>query len=85
MSKSGAKLLLTAVFIARGSSFLFSKNLLGTMPPMSVLAVRFTLAFLILALVFYKKLKNLRMPTLRGGLILGVLYTVCMIFEMYGL
>ena len=85
MSKSGAKLLLTAVFIARGSSFLFSKNLMGTMPPMSVLAVRFTLAFLILALLFGGKLRKCSRASLKGGLILGVLYNVCMIFEMYGL
>lgn len=85
MNQSGAKLLLISVFTARGTSFLFSKSLMGTMEPMSILALRFILAFLILALVFYKKLKNLRMPSLRGGLILGLLYTICMIFEMYGL
>ena len=85
MSKTGAKLLLTAVFIARGSSFLFSKSLMGTMLPMNILAVRFILAFLILTLVFHNKMKELKRPTLRGGLILGALYTICMIFEMYGL
>lgn len=85
MRQSSAKLLLISVFIARGTSFLFSKSLMGTMEPMSILALRFILAFLVLAVVFYKKLKNLRMPTLRGGLILGLLYTICMMFEMYGL
>ena len=85
MRQSSAKLLLISVFTARGTSFLFSKSLMGTMSPMSILALRFILAFLILTLVFYKKLKNLRMPTLRGGLILGLLYTICMMFEMYGL
>ncbi len=85
MNQSSAKLLLISVFTARGTSFLFSKSLMGTMSPMSILALRFILAFLILTLVFYKKLKNLRMPTLRGGLILGLLYTICMMFEMYGL
>ena len=85
MKQSSAKLLLTAVFIARGSSFLFSKSLMGTMSPMSILAVRFILAFLVLAVVFYKKLRHLEKATIRGGLILGVLYTICMIFEMYGL
>lgn len=52
---------------------------------MSVLAVRFTLAFLILALLFGGKLRKCSRASLKGGLILGVLYTVCMIFEMYGL
>lgn len=85
MSKTGAKILLTTVFIARGTSFLFSKNLMDSMTPMSILAIRFILAFLILAVLFHKKLKECSKESLKGGLILGVLYTVCMTFEMYGL
>ena len=85
MKKAQASILLICVFAARGTSFLFSKELMNTMLPMSVLAVRFLLAFLILALIFIKKLLNCDKRSLRGGLILGVLYTVCMIFEMYGL
>lgn len=85
MNSTYAKLLLFAVFTARGTSFLFSKALMQGMPPMSILAVRFTLAFLILALVFFNKLKTCSRASLRGGLILGVLYTVCMTFEMFGL
>ena len=85
MSTSKAKMLLLAVFVARGTSFLFSKILLHSMMPMSILAVRFTLAFLILGAAFFQKLKNCTLPSLRGGIILGILYTVCMTFEMYGL
>ena len=85
MSKSGAKILLLSVFIARGTSFLFSKTLMQSMSPMSVLAVRFTMAFLILAVVFVKKLRKISKASVSGGLLLGVLYTVCMAFEMYGL
>ncbi len=85
MNAAKAKILLIAVFIARGTSFLFSKVLLQSMMPMSVLAVRFTLAFLILGAVFFKKLAGCTKESLRGGIILGVLYTVCMTFEMYGL
>lgn len=55
------------------------------MSPMSILAIRFILAFLVLAVIFFKKLKECSKESLKGGLILGVLYTVCMIFEMYGL
>lgn len=85
MNKAYAKLLLLAVFIARGTSFLFSKTLLRDMPPMSILAVRFTLAFLILSFIFFHRIRSCSRASLRGGLILGVLYTVCMVFEMYGL
>ena len=85
MSTSRAKLLLIAIFVARGTSFLFSKTLLQSMMPMSILGVRFTLAFLLLAAVFRKKLAACTRAGLRGGVLLGVLYTVCMTFEMYGL
>jgi len=85
VNKTYAKLLLLAVFIARGTSFLFSKTLLQTMPPMSILAVRFSTAFLILALVFFKKLRTCSAASLRGGLLLGLLYTAVLIFEIHGL
>ena len=41
MKKTQASILLAFVFFARGTSFLFSKELMGTMSPMGVLAVRF--------------------------------------------
>ena len=56
MNRTKARLLLLAVFVARGTSFLFSKTLMNTMPPMSVLAVRFLAAFAVLAAIFHKKL-----------------------------
>ena len=85
MNANKAKLLLLTVFAARGASFLFSKALMQHMSPLSVLAVRFVLAFTVLAAVFAKKLIRCGRQSLRGGVVLGVLYTVCMVFEMYGL
>ncbi|MBR2572656.1 MAG: EamA family transporter, partial [Clostridia bacterium] len=85
MNKTRARLLLLSVFVARGTSFLFSKTLLQTMSPLSILAVRFLLAFLILAAVFRGKLLRCSFKSLRGGMILGALYFVCMVFEMFGL
>lgn len=85
MSKTAAKILLAVVFFARGTSFIFSKYLMNDLSPMSILAVRFILAFIILGIIFHKKLLACNKASLKGGLILGVLYTVCMIFEMYGL
>lgn len=85
MSKTRSSILLVFVFMARGTSFLFSKELMHSMSPLGVLSVRFLLAFLILAVFFFKRLRACDRQSLRGGLILGVLYTVCMILEMYGL
>lgn len=85
MSRTRAKLLLAAVFVARGTSFLFSKSLLQSLPPLSILAVRFLSAFAVLAAVFHRRLRRCDGKSLRGGALLGVMYTVCMIFEMYGL
>ena len=85
MSKTTASILLIFVFMARGTSFLFSKTLMQDMMPMSVLAVRFVLAFLILAVIFHKKLLSIEKKSLTNGAVLGILYTICMAFEMYGL
>lgn len=85
MKTGSAKILLAAVFIARGTSFLFSKSLMLEMTPLSVLAVRFTMAFLILAIVFNKKIRECNKASLIGGIELGLIYTVCMVLEMYGL
>lgn len=85
MDKIHARILLIAVFTARGTSFLFSKTLLQTLSPMNILAVRFLSAFLILALIFHKRLRSCSRQSLTGGVVLGVLYTICMTFEMFGL
>jgi drug/metabolite transporter (DMT)-like permease len=85
MSKNGARLLLAIVFMARGCSFIFSKTLMEDMSPLSVLAVRFLAAFVILAIIFIKKLNACSLKDLKGGILLGFAYTVCMVFEMYGL
>ncbi|MBQ6661969.1 MAG: DMT family transporter [Firmicutes bacterium] len=85
MNQTKARFLLSAVFIARGTSFLFSKTLMQNLFPTSVLAVRFLMAFTILACIFHKKLIRCSRASLRGGILLGVLYTVCMFFEMFGL
>lgn len=85
MDRTKARILLISVFMARGTSFLFSKTLMQSLNPLSILAVRFLLAFLILAVLFRKKVMHCSRRSLRGGIILGVLYTICMFFEMYGL
>lgn len=81
-------LLMASLSIARGSSFLFSKHLLGSMEPLNLLGARFLLAFLILFVVFSRKVitdikKDPRV--VNAALILGGVYFLCMAAELIGL
>ncbi len=70
MSAKQAKLLLLGVIIARSTAFLFSKITLQTMELYNILGVRFLIAFLLLALLFHKKiLSSTRSDILHGGII----------------
>lgn len=80
--------LMAALSIARGSSFLFSKHLLGSMEPLNLLGIRFLLAFLILFMLFSHKViadikANPRM--IHASLLLGGVYFLCMAAELIGL
>ena len=72
LDKNGAMILMASIMVARGSSFVFSKWLMDDLEPMNVLAVRFCLAFIILAVIFHKKLMLLDKKTFFKGMLLGV-------------
>ena len=81
-------LLMAALSIARGSSFLFSKHLLGGMGPLNLLGARFLLAFLILFVLFSRKvITDVKADprTIRASLLLGGVYFLCMACELVGL
>ena len=52
MSRKNAELLLAGVIVARSMSLLFAKKALDTLDPFNLLAARFCLAFLVLAVLF---------------------------------
>ena len=56
--KNRAEGLLAAVIIARSTSFVFNKLGLGTISLFNLLAVRFLLAFLLLMLLFGRRLRR---------------------------
>lgn len=47
-----AQVLMISLVVARGVSFMFSKTLLVDMGPLTLLGIRFLLAFLVLFVVF---------------------------------
>ena len=81
-------LLMASLSIARGSSFLFSKSLLGSMEPLNLLGMRFMLAFLILFVLFSRKvIADIRLDphVIHASLLLGGVYFLCMAVELIGL
>ena len=62
-SRRQAEILLSCVIIARATSYLFSKLILTGMGMFNLMAVRFLLAFTILAMLFFRRLKQDRKST----------------------
>lgn len=81
-------ILMASLSVARGASFLFSKYLLNSMEPLSLLGIRFLIAFAVLFLLFSRKVisdvkANPRIIAV--SLLLGIVYFICMAAELTGL
>lgn len=85
MTKRNAEILLAAVIIARSTSLLFAKVGLESMGVLNLLGVRFCLAFLVLALLFWKRLLKLSRRDLLCGTLLGAAFFAVMVAEMFAL
>ena len=66
-----ADALIGLVAMAWGSSYLLMKVGLGTIPPFSLIALRFLIAFFAVSLLFREKIKQTTPRTLLRGSILG--------------
>lgn len=86
LTERSAKLLLIFVIAARGTSFCFSKLCLQTLSPFMLLGIRFTLAFLLLCLIFHKSLTDtLCLADIKKGMLFGSIYFLVMVCEYTGL
>lgn len=75
ISKSTSVLARLALFAAAmiwGSSFFIVKNATDSIPPNYLLALRFTIAFLLLCVIFVKKLKQINRDYLIRGAVIGL-------------
>ena len=77
--------LLAAVIIARSSAYLFSKICLASMGTFNLLAIRFMLGFVLLAVLFNRRLRHISLHTAIRGVILGAIFFAVMSFELLGL
>lgn len=85
MSVRGAQALLIAVIATRATALLFSKLLLASIGPFTLLGVRFLLAFALLVVVFHKQLARMNKRLFVYGLALGSAFFVVMALEMFAL
>jgi len=80
-----ADLALIFVTLGWGISFILTKNSLDFMAPLNFIAVRFITAFLLSALVFYKKFKRMNKKTLIHGSIIGFVLFMGYLVQTIGL
>lgn len=76
---------LLLVAIIWGSGFVMSSISLEYFSPIHVLGLRFTLAFLLMILLFRNQLKHLQKGTVVKGVVLGVLLYLAFLFQTVGL
>ena len=74
LSRSHAELLLAGVIVARATSYLFSKLILEGMGMFNLLGMRFCLAFAVLAVLFFPRLKSANRKTVIAGAVMGGMY-----------
>jgi len=79
------EILLALILIARSTSFMFSKVLMDSMGPFTILAIRYLIAFAIVMVIFAKRVKNTNKQIISKAACIGLVYTAVMGFEMYGL
>ncbi len=85
LSRGRAELLLAGVIIARATSYLFSKLILRGMGMFNLLGLRFCLAFAVLAVLFFPRLRSADRKTVLAGAVMGGMYFLVVTAELSGL
>lgn len=80
-----ANLALLAVAFVWGATFVVVQDALADITPHYFNAIRFTLAFAFLAAVYRSKFKNIRRPTIRAGILIGLILFSGYAFQTVGL
>ena len=85
LTRRHAELLLAGVIVARATSYLFSKLILTGMGMFNLLGARFALAFALLFVLFFPRLKSMSRKTLTAGAVMGSMYFLVVTAELSGL
>ena len=80
-----ADLMIAVIACAWGSSYLMMQVGLSSIPPFGMVALRFGIAFVAVAVIFRKRLRELTASVVARGAVLGLLLCVFFGLLMYGL
>ncbi len=80
-----ADLGLLLVAMIWGGGFVFSKQAVAEMRPMSLMAARFTIAFLFSLVFFFNTVRKMRKEELKAGIIIGIFLFIAYSLQMTGL
>ncbi len=83
--KLGAIAGLFAVAIIWGSTFTVNKMALDTLTPISLMAGRFFVAFVLMLAIFHKRFKGLGVKDCMGGILCGISLFLAVMLQTYGL
>lgn len=85
MRKYYGEIGLTIVAIIWGSGFVASAVSLEHYTPYQILAIRFLIGVILLSLVFYKKLKQIKKSTIIKGAVIGLFLYLAFVLQTVGL
>lgn len=81
----GADLSLLFVALIWGSGFIATKYGLDMISPLYLNAFRFSIAFILMVVIFHKKLKKVNKKNLIGGIVIGIFLYTAFAFQTVGL
>ncbi|WP_102401681.1 DMT family transporter [Haloimpatiens massiliensis] len=80
-----ADLSLLLVAMLWGGGFVVVKDALNSITPFYIMAMRFSLSFLLMCLVFWKKVKKISKKDLIGGSVIGIFLFLAFAFQTIGI
>jgi drug/metabolite transporter (DMT)-like permease len=85
MNERRGEILVALALALRASSLLFGKIAMQSMGPYLTIALRFTIAFVLIAILFRRSLRKVDAKTLLHCALIGFFFFLAMVFEMKGL
>lgn len=85
MNETTGEIMVGVALALRGSSLLFSKIAMRTMGPFLLMGIRFLIAFVVIGLIFHKKLFSVTKKELFHCALLGFGFFLSIFFELKGL